>query len=319
VQLKNDIAIGKIIIQINMNKAEKFNIGLGIANVFILLITIAISIFAIKSNELIALNSGSYDKGKINISLGGFFIESGRVYDIYYGFENLSDSILHLTNYPLGIHSEGKKTVENVSLHFKYPHMMEMAVDDTLIQLNDYLTNSVRIFQTAEPYDQILYKIKSIDPGLSLGIGDIFVARESIGEVNVDAKTADNYDVSVLVNYEFAFKTQVTLTGKDIDALYYDFNLKFHMVSNLDELILKIAPNIRESILSKKNNRNYFFVVMPTIRDEIKTDLGVINMSHSKDDNTFLCVFDNSLETISVKSQSGKEIKQVILNKGKKE
>jgi hypothetical protein len=52
---------------------------------------------------------------------------------------------------------------------------------------------------------------------------------------------------------------------------------------------------------------------MPTIIEEINTDLGVINMSHSKGDNTFLCVFDNSLKTISVVNQSGKEIKKINL------
>jgi len=303
-----------------MNNADKFNIGLGIVNIIMLFITIIISIKAIKSNELIAMKSGSYDKGIIKMSLGGFLIKSDSEYDIYYGFENFSDSILHLTNYPLGIHNTGKKTIDNVRVYFQYPHFMKMAMEDTLLLFNDKLTNIERIFQTVEPYDQILYRINSIDPGFSIGISDIFAVKESsTGSVNVDAKTADNYDVSVLVNYEYAFKTQVTFTGKDIEALRYYFNLNFQKVSSIEELILKVAPNIRESILSQKSNRNYFFIVMPTIREDIKTDLGVINMTESKGDNTFLCEFDNAIETIHVINQSGEDIKQVNLDKGRRE
>ena len=296
------------------SKIEVFNITLGIINVVILIVSIVFANKAIKSNEDIATKSGSYDKGEIKITFGGYSVVSDNVYDVYYGFENISDSVLHFTNYPLAIHSEGKKTVEKLSLHFKYPHIMNMAiVEDSSIRLNNNLFDSERLFQTIEPYDHIMYKIHSLDPGISLGIGDIFVVRESSREMNVDATTADNYDISLLVNFEIASRTQVVLAGKDIDALQYDFNLNFQKVSSLEELILKVAPNIKKSILAKEKNRGYFFIVMPTIIEEIKTDLGVINMSHSKGDNTFLCVFDNTLKTISVVNQSGKEIKRMNL------
>jgi len=294
-----------------VKKMDIFNIVLGILNVILLTITIVYANKAIKSNENIALKSGSYDKGEIVISFGGFFIKPNEVYDVYYGFDTLSDSVLHLTGYPLGIHSKGKKTVENISVHFKYPHLMRMAVGDSLLEFSNNLINLERYFQTVEPYDQVLYKINSIDPGASLGVGDIFATTETTRLINVDAKTADDYDVSALVKYDFWCKTEVIITGKDIDALYYKFRLKFQQVSSLEELIVEVAPTIKENILSQKQNHNYFFVTMPTINESVETELGVINMSHSKEDNTVLCIFDKDLKTIRVRNQEGMEIRKI--------
>ena len=88
-----------------------------------------VAIWSIKSSEHVAEKSGAFDKGNLQLSFAGYLINSDNEFDVYYGV-NFADSSLHFGNLPIGIHNLGKKTLDNVNMIIKYPHMAHIALNN---------------------------------------------------------------------------------------------------------------------------------------------------------------------------------------------
>src|SRR5690606_8363475 len=57
-----------------LSKIDKINLVLGITSIIGVFISIFISIWGVKTSENIAEKSGAFDKGKLQLSFGGYFI-----------------------------------------------------------------------------------------------------------------------------------------------------------------------------------------------------------------------------------------------------
>lgn|GEM_PF-4196401 len=293
---------------------EKFNLGLGIFNFIGLIVSISIAIWAIKSNESIAEKSGAFDKGELKISFGGYFLESDSKYDVYYGI-NFKDSTMHFTGLPIGVHNQGKKTLENINILFKYPHLANLAVKDSYFELKSIFTDSIeRKFLTVEPFDEVCYKLHNINPNFSILVDDPFYLRkETTEEVVVPVVTKDNKKMNISASYAYAYKILIGVTGKDINSQKFDFNLNYRNETDLNKLLNKIIKEkITEARKSGKMNLG-FVLVIPKVREVLEQKNIKISQMTSDETTTLYCEFDNEIRKVSIMNQDGTLQREIAL------
>ena len=200
----------------NLSKIDKFNLGLGLFNLLGVIASISISIWGINASERIAERSGAFDKGELKLSFGGYFVYPNVDFDVYYGVD-FSDSSLHFATMPIGMHNLGKKTLENVNLLLKYPHIANIAIDDSIIKFESILTEPLeRKFFTVEPYDQVSYKFNSINPNFSIQAGDLIcIPKETLVQETFPVMTKDSNTINVTTTIKYAYPIKIGLTAKD--------------------------------------------------------------------------------------------------------
>lgn len=138
-----------------MKKIDKINLGLGIFNLVLVIITIIVGYLAIVSNEDIAKKSGAFDKGEFDLTFGGYSIFENKDYDVYYGVE-ISDSIIHFSTLPINIQNVGQKTLEEVNLLLQYPTAANISIQDSLLLFEaPFIDEFERKFRSVDPYDQV--------------------------------------------------------------------------------------------------------------------------------------------------------------------
>lgn len=286
-----------------LTKMDKINLSLGITSIVGLIITICVSVWSVNQSKVIAEESGAFDKGILSLSFGGYRIQPNFEYDVYYGV-NFADSLLHFSSIPLGIHNLGEKTLDNVTMLIKYPHMANIGVNDSLLKFDGIFSEfAQRKYYTVEPYDQVYYKFSPINPNFSIQCGDIIcLPKETIAKEIIPIKTKDNKDINITTTFSYAYNTHITLTAKDIITKEYNLNFKNRSETNLNKLINSI---IEEKINSKDKDDliKSFFVIVPRT-DKIIGDIGkqVVFMS-SDNTNTFFCQFDTRMEFVAVFNQ----------------
>lgn len=287
------------------SKIDKFNLGLGLSN---LIFTILIAIWGISMNERIAEKSGAFDKGEIKLSFGGYLINPSYRYDVYYGID-FSDSTLHLTTLPLGIHNNGKKTLEDVKLLMKYPHNSKMIVENNLLDtVNISISPIVRKILKVNPYDQTLFECKSINPNLSILTEDmIYIHKEIIERYAYPAKTKDEISVNATIEYKFSPLIQLTITAKDIIAEEYFLNMYSRQGTDINKLIKEVI-NEKLNEKHRKGKINDFFIVIPTKTDIIEKGNYRTTTMNLVEENTVLCMIDEKSKSFSVINKEGKII-----------
>jgi hypothetical protein len=288
------------------SKIEKFNLGLGIFNFIGLIVSISIAVWAIKSNESIAEKSGVFDKGELKVSFGGYFFESDSEYDVYYGI-NFKDSTMHFAGLPIAVHNQGKKTLENINILFKYPHVANLAVQDSLFELKSIFIDSIeRKFLTVEPFDEVCYKLHNINPNFSILVDDQFYLRkETISEVVVPVATKDNKKINVSTSYKYAYKILIGVTGKDVNSQRFNINLNYRNETDLNKLLHKIIKE-KVSEAAKSGQMNLGFVlVIPKVREVLKQKNIKISQMTSDETTTLYCEFDKEISKVSLMNQDG--------------
>lgn len=296
-----------------VSRIDKINLGLGIFSIIGVAISIWISIWGVNTSESIAEKSGAFDKGELHLSFGGYLIYPNINFDVYYGVD-FSDSILHFATLPIGIHNKGKKTLENVSMLLRYPHIANIAIDDSIIKFEGVFTEPIeRKFFVVEPYDEVSYKFNSVNPNFSIHAGDLIcLQKETIMKEIIPVTTKDNQtlNVSTLVNY--SYPVQIGLTAKDAITEQYNLFLNYRNETNLDTLIRKI---IMEKINSKNQKKEIqsFFVIIPKENKTIGDKKHRMKFLNSDATTTLFCEFDKTLAFVAIINQDGTIQQQIKL------
>src|SRR5690606_30186483 len=249
-----------------LSKIDKINLVLGITSIIGVFISIFISIWGVKTSENIAEKSGAFDKGKLQLSFGGYFItpDNDINFDVYYGVDFSDTTILHFATLPFSIHNMGKKTIENANMIIKYPHIANIAVMDTLIKFNAIATEAIeRKFGTVEPYDQVIFKFNSLNPNYSIEAGELIcLQKETIFKDIIPVETKDSQTINLSTSVKYSYPTMVALTAKDIMTEQYNFVLNYRWETDLNKLIQTIiSDKLSEKDKSKLNKQ--FFVIIP--------------------------------------------------------
>jgi len=296
-----------------LSKIDKFNLVLGLFNFIAVLVIIGISIWSTKKSEAIAEKSGAFDKGELHLSFGGYFINPNDEFDVYYGV-NFSDSTLHFATLPLGIHNRGKKTLDNVNLLLKYPHLANIAVKDSFIKFDAVFTDPIeRKFITVEPFDQVSYKFISINPNFSISAGDLICLRkETIGRETFPVKTKDSIEINFSTIFSYAYPIKIGLTAKDIRSEQYNFILSYRAESDVNKLVWAVIKEKRNSKDNEKNLRD-FFIVIPKADKIVGDGKHRITFMNSDATNTLFCQFDKTKQYIVIMNQDGTIQQQIKL------
>lgn len=296
-----------------LSRIEIFNLCLSLFNFVAVIIAICLSIWSTKKSESIAEKSGAFDKGELHLSFGGYFINSDIDFDVYYGVD-FTDSILHFASLPLEIHNKGKKTVDNVSLLLKYPHIANIAVGDSSIKFEGIFTDPIeRKFHSIDPYDQVSYKLNSINPNFSVQTGDIIcLQKETIFKDIFPVKTKDNGVINVSTNIGYGYPVRIGLTAKDIVTEQYNFILNYRSENNLDSLFKKIIKEKLDS-KGKENIRTAFFIIIPKSERIIGDKKHKMTFMTADATNTLFCQFDTEMKFVAIYNQNGTIQKQISL------
>ncbi len=272
-----------------------------------IIIALIISIYSYNQNEKIAIKSGAYDKGSLSFLFGNYPIVPEMKYDVYFGV-NLNEKDLNFTNLPVGIINTGKKTVEEVSLFYRYPNATQIAVPDSLFEIKTVLIENLkRKFEKADKFDNISFNVGKMNPNLPINAGDlIFLNKETKQNFTFPVKTKDSVTVIAKTEVSYSFPFNIMLTGKDIESTNYSFNLNIRNEVQLNKLIKQI---INEKLQEKKKGitNPTFFVTIPSIE---KKQNG-INIHNSDSSNTLLIQFDKEFENYIIYNSNG-EINKVF-------
>jgi len=178
------------------SKADKINLRFNFFNLLIVILSIGISIWAIVSNERIAQKSGAFEKGELRLALGGYDLSTHleKDIDVYYG---VSDTSLHFAEFPILVCNSGEKTVDDIELILNYPHNtlyphngLSTANQDSITNCESIIENVNRKLQRDGDDELVLYPIKSINPKLSVSIGEVFsVDKSLIGAYQISWKS----------------------------------------------------------------------------------------------------------------------------------
>lgn len=287
------------------SNTSKFNKYLGIINVLLFIFAILISIWTVKHNDSVDEKSGKFDKGDLKLSFGGYFVLPNKDFDVFMGV-NFSDSTLHFGTLPLGLHNWGEKTVENIGLLIKYPHIANIAIKDSLIKVEGLFTDEIkRNFYKAEPYDQVMYSVKTINPNFSVETGDLICLREETkNSAIIPVKTKDNARINFSTSFSYSYSITVGIMAKDIKTETFTFHLSIRNQSNLDSFIKEI---ILEKLEAKKKGEicQAFFVIIPKLIKIIGKDRAKVSFLESNSSNTLLCQFDDEFKTLIILNQDG--------------
>jgi len=288
------------------SQIDKVNFGFSIFNAICVIVTLFVSIWSINKQEEIAEKSGSFDKGEITVRLGSYNIsaeKTGQEIDIYYGID-FTDSSLHLVELPISIYNRGRKTLENVNLLIKYPHVATIALADSFVNFSSPTANKVeRKFTTGGKYDQVSFFLNSIDPNSSAIPGELIVAREETkGNFFTKAYTKDSVLLGASINYSYHYIIEMLATAKDSENRSFRFNINYLNNTNKDSIIDKIVSYKRDSKQKKKGEswQRNFFVLIPQVTDVMNTIEGKLKVLNLNENNASFGVFSDTKEYIII-------------------
>lgn len=292
---------------------DKVNLGLGIFSIIGVIISILISIWGIQTTKNIAKESGAFDKGIFQLSFGGYFVSPDIDFDVYYGVDFSDTSLLNFATLPFGVHNFGKKTIDNANMIIKYPHIANIAVNDSLIEFNAFSTEPIeRKFSTVEPYDQVIIKFNSMNPNYSIEAGELICLRgETMFKHIFPVTTKDSHTINLSTSLKYAYPVTVGLTAKDIITAQYNFIINYRKETDFEKLIDKV---IQEKISQKEDSlegSKNFFVIIPTQTKSIGKGNNKVAFLNSNSSNTLLCQFDKEMKTVAIMNQDG-NIQRII-------
>lgn len=296
-----------------ISNIEKFNLGLGIFNFLGLIASISIAVWAIKSSENIAEKSGAFDKGELKVTLGGYWLENNSNYEVYYGIDFKDSTMIHLSSLPIGIHNQGKKTLESVNVLFKYPHEGRLAIQDNIFELQSIFTDSIeRKFLTVKPFDEVCYKLNNINPNFSILVDDPFrLKEETIENMIIPVTTKDNKKINVSTSFSYAYKILLGVTGKDIESQKFNISLHYRNETNLNKLLKRIIEEKKIEISKSGQINSGFLIVIPKLREILQQNEIKISQMTSDETTTIFCLFDKEFKNVLIMNQDGSAQKQI--------
>lgn len=286
-----------------LTKLDKFNLSLGLFNVIALITSIIISIWSINKTEDIADRSGAFDKGEIVVSFDKFMLGSNSPTEVYYGM-NFNDSLMNFVILPITLNNTGKKSVENINAIIEYPHISNLAIQDSMYKFEGARAKQLnRRFYRSEPFDQINYELQTINPNNSIQIPDLFyIPNPTQEETVIQTVTKDNKKLDFKVKCSFSYSVNFHLTAKDILAKSYRVLIKSINIPDKDKLINKILTDKLKQ-REKESISDHFFVIIPTLKEKFEIKDQELRCYDSRE--IFLCQFDKDYKALLVTDKDG--------------
>jgi hypothetical protein len=263
--------------------------------------------------EKVAEKSGDFDKGELVLSFAGYDVNeelNKHEIDVYYGID-FSDTSFHVVEFPVGVANKGNKTLEDVNLLLKYPHISRIAISDTIIKYKSPIDNKFsRKYTDGTRYDQVSFFIGDINPKTSSNTKEVIAAyKETKRSFPVEVYTKDSVKMTIDSKITFGYKIDVGVTSKDADPRTARLNVYYFNITNRDSLIAEVM-NYKRVSKSKDTNtwKNNLCIIIPKIRDVIKTKEGNIKIMEQDNDGTIVGALSTSENSYLLTGENYKKV-----------
>lgn len=238
--------------------------GIGVAGILVV-------IYDVHTSRMIAKESGNFDKGVIQLTVGKYNLSSSKVNNIILTSDN--DSLVKtIAAIPVNISNSGDRNINNVTLTFLYPKQNRRIGIDHAEAFGEKAkignSTSARIYNKFSDFDQIDYQMKKIQPGSKIEV------KETINFVYSDQKKGDDVEVAPNIKLEkfympaVVYSSVISVRSDDLQPLRYNVNLYLIKTSNQTRVINH--PDLKAKLFSRSSNT--LFLGSPTTSKLCKND-----------------------------------------------
>jgi len=220
----------------------QFIIG-AIGAVFGILATL-VAVWAIRSNESIAVRSGAFERGILDVSFMGMPI-TAHGFDVAVG-SPFEANTLTMFNLPVSVRNSGQRSIDDVYIVFRYWKEHNLALPADVGTLEGGLGNATRTVSHSGPFEDVTYKVDKLNPGVHMNVNDPIPLHETSMTTDVQTRTKDDVPISVALKVDYAFTVGVSVTATDQPALSYPISIRGIEATDLDELTRKVLESLRQ-------------------------------------------------------------------------
>lgn len=246
-----------------MRDYNKLNFGVSVLALIVAVVGVALAYLAIEASWKIAEATGSLDKSDFVIGLQRYPFPAGGHAKLIVGASEISKKDVPVIGaIPFGIISNGKKSVENLSVTFQYHQMFKRTVLESmsLKASGDYISQEVKHSYTeAGDMSFASYRIPMLNPGVGVGIAEpLFLLEQHLNiEAPVTSKDGVNFIMPVELTLSQSFA--VNVSGRDITIRNYVIDLSVEKASSIEELRRLYVPKAVTAEQEKIRNELGFF------------------------------------------------------------
>lgn len=225
-----------------VSKYERWGFWVGIGGLGATVIATYLASRAIDATWAIARASGSLDRSRLAVGVGGYQIEDTGVTQVILGAPNLSDqSAVAIGSIPFTVKASGARTTEDVTITFQYDNRVfnRKALEAMSVQAAGGLeiNGFQRQFTEANETAFASYRFESLNPGTAVGVGEPFYLAKTAVEVNVPITTRDGVSGQVNARMNYALRFGITASAKDVGLLAIPVELKMVQATSMNELM----------------------------------------------------------------------------------
>ncbi len=247
---------------------EMAHLAIGLGGILVGIFT---TILTIKSSEKIAEKSGAFDKPQARLYIYNIGPRPNDNTFLCYGY-SFRDSSMTIGRIPVVIENVGEKTINNLSLTFRYPNVlrrkalekMEMITTGLFEKKQEIYKGISRIGN----FDYVSYQFPSLNPGQSIGINEpIFIFETT-------ARGLIEMDESLLAyQATYLFELAMTLSGTDIPSQDFAVSLMTIQCANISELREKFQEYVDGQARKIRDKATFWSYIALLMREKFKLAL----------------------------------------------
>lgn len=277
------------------DKGLRISVWTLVFTIISLIACVVIGIYSSYTAEKIAKRSGAFSKGDLEVYIANLNLLNGITNKVIFAYPSEKGSKV-FAQLPIYLRNNGEKTIEDITLHIKFPKIANMAFDTDKLNLHydvfGLKANSMsHEFKTIGNFDIVVYHIPSLHPKQVLKINEPIHLVESIttpvdiniGKEALMVKISYGIDLNVFAKdiQEVEKKTTLeTIQSSDMSDLksQYRRQLRFQAETERSKYsLLQYA-----TLLLKDNKVNDSVLILPKYR-LVKTGVGNAYISSTEE------------------------------------
>lgn len=259
----------------NIKKEKRYKFWIPIIVSFL---AIAVSIFSIFNEHMIATKSGEFDKGNAIFGLGNFELDKTKE-SVIIIVNEIEDVDVLLLGIPFSIYNSGNLNLESCNLTISYPNANgKIAVNTENFIRNKTPINLTRNFYEDDLKDFIRYEIPKIQPKEPISFTELNVFRNSSIMSKIKVKDKDSVPLNIEYRVEISYESKVTLSSDDIPSSTY--NITYHHFNLENWKKIKESEFLQEYL--KDENIDVYVLQEANSQKEELENIGSITISDFK-------------------------------------
>ncbi len=215
--------------------------------------SVLLAYFAINASWKIAELSGSLDKSEIVVGLQMNSLPLNGITQIVVGAAELSEKTVPVIGaIPFSVVSNGKKTVDGLTLTFQYHKMFKRSALENLKPhpSGEYgATELKRSFTETDDISFVSYKFTSLNPGVSALIAEPIYLVDTKMHVDVPVTFKDGVKATVPIDATYSVQFALSVSAHDVPMRVYPVSVSIERAASLEDML---KGRVREVALSEQ-------------------------------------------------------------------